>query len=140
MKTLEFKGMGWDECEGTNDVGNPRIRAQFFNTKGEEFFVEFIKNSKGCIFIDFSINIDLRKKKEEVLKELYKDFDKIKPYSDEAIEIRKEAKRIEKDMYEYNYKDLERNKDIWQVPYTVENIITIVNYYFDCDFTNIKVN
>ena len=51
MKTLEFKGMGWDKCEGTNDVGNPRIRAQFFNPKGKEFFVEFIKNSKGLKII-----------------------------------------------------------------------------------------
>ena len=107
---LLFVGMGMTYNTDT-EIGNYRIRTEFLNSKGYKFFVEFGKgNRKWKTRVDFAIDLTLQNKLQDSCSG-------------------------------YNYKNLERGEErIKNLEYTPQNILNIVNDYFDCEFKNIIID
>jgi hypothetical protein len=111
--SLLFVGMGMTyEPRYEDDVCNHRIRTEFLNSKGKQYFVEFGTGRGNDLRCDFSI-----------------DRDKQKELNDSPGQQSKF----------YNFRGLER-KDFAGIKYTQQNILEIVNEYFDCRFTNIVID
>ena len=113
---LLFVGMGMPfEPNAENyfsDVGNHRIRTQFLNSDGHEYFVEFGLGLRGQMRVDFSIDIEL--------KEFYND----------DYEHQGEF---------YNFMGLER-KSGKVGEYSKQNILDLVNTIFGCNFNKVVVD
>ena len=110
---LLFVGMGADfRPTIENGVGNHRIRTEFLNSKGKQYFIEF-----GTCYNNQNLRIDhaIDRDKE---KELDHAHDKQGEY--------------------YNYHDLERNTP--EMEYTYKNILDLVNSHFGCNFKKMVVD
>ncbi len=109
---LVFVGMGMDylpRYEG--DPANHRIRTEFKNIHGNEFFIEVGTNGPENMRIDFAIDRTMQKKLND--------------------EVNKQSQF-------YNYHGLERSKNIYT--YTKERILSLVNREFDCKFIEMEVD
>ncbi len=108
---LLFVGMGMEyPARYEDDVCNHRIRTEFLNKDGKQFFVEFGTGRGEEMRVDYSVDRDLEK-------------------------IRKSEKSQRQDYY--NYKNLEKMQPI---KYTKTNILNLVNNVFICDFKKIVVD
>ncbi len=127
MKALEsignklvFVGMGMtydikpnEELEMYDDIGNHRIRTEFVNDKGNQYFLEFSKSARRPTeaHIDFAID----RTKQIQLNDSYHRQGEF-----------------------YNYKGLERN--LTGVFYSKHSIINLVNRHFDCSFSVMEID
>jgi hypothetical protein len=109
---LIFVAMGSDYSPAyEDDVCNFRIRTEFKNKEGHLFFIEFSKGLKDNLCIDFSID------------------------RDKQIELNDSHLRQNEF---YNYKNLQREK--LNLKYTKENVLNVVNTYFNCCFKTVIVD
>mgnify|MGYP001604542795 CR=1 FL=1 len=109
---LLFCSMGMDfEPTFEDGVGNHRIRTEFKNSKGHIYFIELGTGKDGNLRIDHSID---RTKQDEVNDH----FDKQHLF--------------------YNFAGLERKTP--QLKYTYENVLKLVNEYFNCNFKRMVVD
>jgi len=109
---LLFCGMGMNFKPIIKDgVGNHRIRTHFLNKDGIECFIEFGKGTDNFLRIDHAIfNYE---------------------YSNKSL-------REQELFLKNNYKNLERQTP--KLKYTFENLLKIVNKYFDCNFNKIVLD
>ena len=108
---LLFVGMGMEfKPILKNGVGNHRIRTEFLNKKGVKCFIE----------------VGTGTNQEDNLRVDFAIFN----YGT------KDSKGF--DNYKYNYKDLERKTPA--LKYTYENVLNLVNKYFNCNFKKMVVD
>ena len=108
---LVFVGMGMTyKSLVENDVCNYRIRTNIVNKNNQKFFVEFGTTNQ---YIE----------KEPNVKYIRVDY---------AIDLTDPLNQ------KYNHNNLERKN--LKVEYTLDNILKIVNYNFDCNFTEILID
>jgi hypothetical protein len=112
---LLFCGMGMNFNPTIKDgIGNHRIRTTFLNSDGIKCFIELGTTAKDDnLRIDFAIY--------DYLEGNYK------------ISLKEKDKR-----QKYNYKNLERETPI--LKYTYENVLNLVNKYFNCNFKKMVVD
>ena len=114
---LLFCGMGMEfEPKTPDGIGNHRIRTEFINSDGVKCFIE--------------LGTNYEKGKEDNLRI---DFAIFNYCEGEKLSIKeKDAKQ------QYNYKKLETETPI--LKYTYENVLKLVNEYFNCNFKKIVVD
>lgn len=110
---LLFVGMGSAyEPRFEGDAGNHRIRTTFKNKDGHSYFIECIRSTNGDGFwVDFTVDVD---KKIE-----------LNDHPDRQAEF-------------YQIKGIERKP--LGLKYTKENLLQLVNKYFDCHFKNVVID
>ena len=110
---LLFVGMGTSFTPRFDgDICNHRIRTEFKNNAGKRIFVEFCSNAKGNGFhCTHSVDRDLE-------NSCNRDFHRQHEY--------------------YNFKQLERTN--FTQDFSKENIISIINRFFECSYTDLEVD
>ena len=109
---LLFCSMGMDFKPTLEDgVGNHRIRTEFKNSKGNIYFIEIGKGKDDNLRIDHSID---RTKQDELNDHFYKQH------------------------LFYNFAELEHKTST--LKYTYENVLKMVNEYFNCNFKKMVVD
>lgn len=116
---LLFCGMGMEFKPEINDgIGNHRIRTHFINNDGKECFIELGTKCDKIV-----------KKKRIKDNNLRIDF---------AILDYNKKDKYGYDSFSYNYKGLESNTP--EMLYTYENVLKLVNEYFNCSFKKMVVD
>lgn len=113
---LLFVGMGMEfESILKNGVGNHRIRTEFLNKDGVKCFIEVGtgKNPEDNLRVDFAVYNYCEGDYNISIKE-------------------RDAKQ------KYNYMNLERETP--SLKYTYDNVLNLVNKYFNCDFKKMVVD
>lgn len=128
---LAFVAMGGDfTSKLPNGVGNYRMRCDFKNSRGKQFFIEFCLAAREETFwIDFSIDRQLQKKYEKECQEQY-EKNKNLPY-------RKQEHRLIPQYY-YNAKNVEKQMKI-EVIATWPEVIKFINKTYGCKYTSAKL-
>lgn len=109
---LVLVGMGMTyDPRYEDDVCNHRIRTEFQNAQGRRFFIEVGTAGAENMRIDHAI--DRTREKE------------LKGKHDRQAEY-------------YNYKGLESQTRT--IKYTLQNVLRLVNEYFDCNFSEIEID
>jgi len=109
---LLFCSMGMDyKPRYEDDICNFRIRTEFINDLGQQFFVEVSAWDKIDMHVDFAI--------------------------DRTTQYKIDPNGNKDQSQYYNYKGLER---IRVTPYTNENLIQWINKNFNCSFKNIIID
>ena len=110
---LLFCGMGMEFKPNFKDgVGNHRIRTEFKNSEGKVYFIEI---GTSCKDDTLRINHSIDRDKQDQLRD---SFDKQSLF--------------------YNFADLERKTP--QLKFTYENVLKLVNEYFNCNFKKMVVD
>jgi len=114
---LVFVGMGSAyDARYKDDVCNHRVRAEFFNRDGRKFFIEFCRGiSLNDFVITHSIDLDL----EQVYRQ------------------NRQQKWAQCPQHHNNFKGLEKGV---KYNYTRQNLLSIVNEYFECDYQEIIID
>lgn len=135
---LMFVGMGMTyEPRYEDDVCNHRIRTSFVNAEGKMYFIELGTGNGHQMRCDHSVDRDLEYEYEEMAAKLRKERESVKKYSDEWDELCLQIDKYTTQVY-YNYKGLEHMRDMPK--YTLQNVLNLVNKYFNCNFKEIVID
>lgn len=128
---LAFVAMGCDFTSHLEDgVGNYRMRGDFKNSQGEQFFIEFsLSPNEETFWIDFSIDRQLQKKYEKECQDLY-EKNKNLPYG------KQDHRRIPQ--YYYNAKNVEKYMKV-KVIATWTEVIKFINNTYGCNYKTAKL-
>lgn len=131
-------GMGSSYTERyTDDVCNHRVRGEFQAPNGNRFFIEFGTGTGDRMRIDHAVDRTVEIFHNNKIDELAKKSKAFPAHSKEWNEIHDQIREWHKQPY-YNYKGLERRNNMPQ--YTKQNILTIVNDFFDCSFREVVID
>lgn len=124
---IVFVAMGCDYTPKIeNGVGNHRMRCDFCNSAGEQFFVEFCSchpdPDKG-FYIDFSIDRQLEKQ--------YKDEQEARYERNKNLPIGKRENTMIPQYY-YNAKGVQKKS--FAVPFTWDNVVKFINETYGCNY------
>lgn len=125
---LAFVAMGCDfTSKYENGVGNHRMRGDFKNSKGEQFFVEFTRFANEEIFtIEYSIDRALQKKYNKECEEQFERNAKL-PW--------KERNHRGIPQYYYNARGAERK----EVKATWDDVLEFINETYGCNYKSAKL-
>lgn len=127
---LAFVAMGCDfTSKLENGVGNHRMRGDFCNSKGEQFFVEFCLSAREETFwVDFSIDRQLQKKYNEEVNDQW-EKNKGLPYG------KRDHRNIPQ--YYYNARGVERTGV--KIEATWPAVIKFINETYGCAYKTAKL-
>jgi len=127
---LAFVAMGSNfTSKLPNGVGNHRMRGDFKNSIGEQFFVEFCLSAVGETFwVDYSIDRDLQKKYEEECRLLY-EYNKDKTYREQ----------IHKEIPQYYYNARCVNRTNVKISATWDEVLKFINKTYGCNYKTAKL-
>jgi hypothetical protein len=135
---LVFVGMGCDYAERyPGDVCNHRIRTSFINAAGKTYFIE-VGTGRGLnIRVDFSVDRDMQNEFESKLTEICVARNAYTRNSPEWSAHDKAAEQYRGQGY-YNFAKLQTQTP--ELLYTKQNVLDIVNKYFECSFSEMEVD
>ena len=139
---LLFVGMGMNyKPRYKNDVCNHRIRTEFLNSEGKQFFIEVGTGRGNDMRIDFAIDRNLQieydKKNTLYFERIRAEKQKENPNTKKIDSLREKQKVFQSQPY-YNYNNLERSGRT--LKYTLQNVLKLVNKNFNCNFKNIVID
>lgn len=137
---LVFVAMGSSyEPRYKDDVCNHRIRTSFLNAEGKKYFIEFGRGRENEIRIDHAIDKDLQNHYNIKLDKVRDEIQKRGGFN--AVPrtgiLMSDYTKYQGQPY-YNFRGLER-MPITEA-YTLQNLLTIVNENFNCNFKDIEVD
>lgn len=117
MKTLTLQGMGWKDGDHSkaSNVGNCRVRGELENKNGRTIFVEFMGFLPGS-------SSTKQQKSFKVYGILNSCFYTDNEH-DKSMSHSKDLRHLENSYFEYS----------------LENILTVINECFGCDYQNINI-
>lgn len=135
---LMFVGMGCTyEPRYDDDVCNHRIRCEFVNTEGHRYFIEVGTGNGHAMRIDHSIDRDLEILHEIKLQEYFSKREQFERYSKEWHEVQEQIEYWRRQLYN-NFAGLQRMTD--PPKFTKQNVLALVNHFFNCDFKEIVID
>lgn len=136
---LIFVGMGMEYSPRyEDDVCNHRVRTYFQNPDGHNFFIEFGRGRGDELRIDHANDCDMEFLYSETLKKWYEIRNKAEYQSTDYYKASHMIEKYQEQPF-YNYKGLE-NRNTPQLKYTLQNLLFVVNEYFECNFSQVDVD
>lgn len=121
---LAFRAQGGDfKSELKGGIGNYRICCYFKNNIGQKFFIELCSKAGHDykFYVSYSIDEDLRTKREKELHEAYEKREKEHGF----------YSIVDKQDY-YNCKHIEH--ETFDIPFTFDNVVKFINELFGCSY------
>ena len=133
---LIFIGMGSDFKSDHSDIGNYRIRANFKNKEGHNFFIELLSSKKG-FYCDYSIDKDMEKEYDAKLSECHDEMKKSKRFSPKWRRLDSIRDKYLEQPY-YNTFGIEHKS--FDCDFTKENVLKLINDTFNCNYNTLRVD
>ncbi len=138
---LVFVSMGMSyEPKFENDVCSYRVRTEFLNVEGNKYFIEFSSGRGNGLLINHSIDRTFQEKADkdyhEKRTQLTEDQESGKINRSKFIELLRGLERPQS----VNFQNLERCDTVKQMDYTTNNLMDIVNEYFNCNFKKVVID
>lgn len=130
---IVFVAMGGDFTPKIeNGVGNYRMRCDFRNSAGEQFFIELCAYhpdpDKG-FYVDFSIDRQLQKQHENEVSAMV-ERNKNRPFLE-----REHTTSIPQ--YYYNAKGVQKKS--FEIPFTWDNVVKFINETYGCNYKSARI-